>query len=162
MTKDNYPMTPAVRFLREKAQSFVPHIFEYEEKGGTRHTALELGVDEHVVIKTIVMVTDAGRGLIVLMHGDYEVSTKELARVLGVKKVEPAEERKALNWTGYQFGGTSPFGIKMNLPVYAESSIFQERKIFINGGKRGFILEIEPSQLKSTISITEVEVKIKK
>lgn len=162
MAKENYPITPAIRYLRQKAQSFIPYLFEYEEKGGTGHTATVLNVEEHSVIKTLVMITNQGDGLIVLMHGDCEVSTKELARAINVKTVEPANERKALNWTGYQFGGTSPFGIKNELPIYAESSIFNESRIYINGGKRGFILELEPSQLKTTLRLTEVNVKIKK
>lgn len=162
MTKDDYPVTQAVRVLRQMKISFVPHQYDYEEKGGTHHTSLELNVPEHNVIKTLVFHDDTGKGLIVLMHGDMEVSTKELARYIGVKRIEPCDENKAMKLTGYQFGVTSPFGTKTSLPIYAESTIFMLDKIYINGGKRGFIVEITPFNLKRVLKISEVNVAIKK
>jgi Cys-tRNA(Pro) deacylase len=156
----DYPVTPAVRFLREKKVEFVPHLYEYVEKGGTSESARQLGLDEHAVIKTLVFETSEKKPLIVLMHGDREVSTKNLARHLGVKSVEPATSDRASKVTGYQFGGTSPFGTRMKLPVYAESTIFDLDRIYINGGKRGFLVEIDPAVLK-LIDVTEVEVGIK-
>jgi Cys-tRNA(Pro) deacylase len=155
----DYPVTPAIRFLREKKVEFVPHLYEYVEKGGTGESARQLGIDEHAVIKTLVFETSENKPLIVLMHGDREVSTKNLARYLGVKSVEPATSDKASKVTGYQFGGTSPFGTRMKLPVYAERTIFDLDRIYINGGKRGFLVEIDPAVLK-LIDVTEVEVGI--
>jgi Cys-tRNA(Pro) deacylase len=154
------PVTPAVRFLREKAIAFTPHSYTYVEKGGTRASAEALGVDEHLVVKTLVMQTDMRQILIVLMHGDQEVSTKQLARFLGVKRVDPCDERSAERSTGYQFGGTSPFGTRTPVPVYAEASIFSLPKVFLNGGKRGFLVEIDPAGLRQLPACTEVNVAI--
>src|SRR5215210_3214590 len=140
----DYPVTPAVRLLREKKVEFVPHLYDYEERGGTRHSAEVLGVDEHAVVKTLVLETDARKPLIVLMHGDREVSTKGLARTLNVKSVQPCRPETAQKHTGYMVGGTSPFGTRAQLPVYVERTIFALPKIYINGGKRGFLVEIEP------------------
>ncbi len=155
-----YPITTAVRVLREKKVEFRPHLYAYEEHGGTRLSAAALGVAEHQVIKTLVLETDARKPLLVLMHGDREVSTKELARFLGVKRVEQCDAAAAQRATGYVFGGTSPFGTRTSLPVYAEKSIFNLSRIYINGGKRGFLVEIDPLVLKSTLNATEVEVAI--
>jgi len=160
MSKPDYPVTPGVRFLREKGIGFEPHLYSYEEHGGTRLSATALGVPEHQVIKTLVFETELGKPLLVLMHGDREVSTKELARILGVKRIEPCEANAAQRATGYLFGGTSPFGTRTSLPVYAEKSIFTLPKIFINGGKRGFLVELDPAVLKSVLFATEVEVAI--
>ncbi len=156
----DYPVTTAVRFLRDRKIAFVPHLYEFEEHGGTKHSALALGVPEHEVVKTLVFETDARKPLIVLMHGDREVSAKELARIIGVKRVEPCEAGAAQRATGYVFGGTSPFGTRTQIPVYAEKSIFTLPKIYINGGKRGFLVEIDPMILKSHLNATEVEVAI--
>jgi len=153
------PVTAAVRFLRERKVDFIPRLYKYVEKGGTRESAKQLGVDEHAVVKTLVFETNDKKPLIVLMHGDREVSTKNLARHLGVKSVEPATADKATKVTGYQFGGTSPFGTRMKLEIYAERSIFELDRIFINGGKRGFLVEIDPSALRS-MDAEEVEVGI--
>ena len=155
----DYPVTPAIRFLREKKVEFVPHLYEYVEKGGTGESARQLGIDEHAVIKTLVFETSENKPLIVLMHGDREVSTKNLARYLGMKSVEPATSDKASKVTGYQFGGTSPFGTRIKLPVYAERTIFDLGRIYINGGKRGFLVEIDPAVLK-LIETNAVEVGI--
>ena len=155
----NFPVTPAVRFLREKKIEFIPHLYDYVEKGGTRESAKQLGVDEHAVVKTLVFETNEKKPLIVLMHGDREVSTKNLARYLGVKSVEPATPEKATKLTGYLVGGTSPFGTRTVMPVYVERTVFDLDKIYINGGKRGFLVEIEPSVLRN-IQAVEIEVGI--
>jgi Cys-tRNA(Pro) deacylase len=156
----SYPVTPAVRFLREKGVAFEPRLYDYEERGGTRHSAEALGVDEHAVVKTLVMETDGRKPLVVLMHGDREVSTKQLARTLGVKAVSPCDPQAAQKHTGYLVGGTSPFGTRTRLPVYVERTIFQLPKIYINGGKRGFLVELEPKDLRVLSPLEEVEVAV--
>lgn len=156
----DFPITQAVRFLREKKVEFVPRLYDYVEKGGTRESAKQLGVDEHAVIKTLVFETNEKKPLIVLMHGDREVSTKNLARFLGMKSVEPASLDKAAKWTGYLFGGTSPFGSKTKMPVYAEASIFELEKIYINGGKRGFLVELDPAVLRTSLATIDVNVAV--
>src|ERR671921_1259002 len=155
-----YPVTPAVRALREKKVEFEPHLYDYEEHGGTRRSAAELGVDEHSVVKTLVMETEARKPLVVLMHGDREVSTKQLARHLGVKSVWPCDFAEAQKHTGYLVGGTSPFGTRTKLHVYAERTIFDLPVIYINGGKRGFLVSIDPRVLKEVLHAEEVEVAI--
>lgn len=160
MTRIDYPVTPAIRVLRENNIPFVPHLYTYEEHGGTKASAHALHIPEHHVIKTLVMETGERKPLLVLMHGDYEVSTKNLSRVLGVKKVEPASSAQALKHTGYQFGGTSPFGTRNRLPVYAEKTIFDLPRIYINGGKRGFLVEIAPADLRRAFTVVEIEVAI--
>ena len=152
-----YPVTPAIRFLREKKVEFTPLLYNYVDKGGTRESAKQLGVDEHAVVKTLVFETNEKKPLIVLMHGDREVSTKNLARHLGVKSVEPATPEKASKVTGYHVGGTSPFGTRSKLIVYAEKTIFDLEKIYINGGKRGFLVAVSPSVLGETLDVREVE-----
>ena len=156
----DYPITPAIRFLREKGVVFVPHLYDYVEKGGTRESARQLGVDEHAVVKTLIFETNEKKPFIVLMHGDREVSTKNLARHLGVKSIEPASPEKASKLTGYLVGGTSPFGTRTMMPVYAENTIFELNRIFINGGKRGFLIEIEPEALNRITEVKLVEVGI--
>ncbi len=158
---EEYPVTTAVRELRAKGVAFVPHLYNYVEHGGTRVSAEALGVPEHSVIKTIVMETDEKKPLLVLMHGDLEVSTKQLARALGVKYVELCTADVAQRHTGYQFGGSSPFGTRKRLPVYAEETIFDLHKIYINGGKRGFLVEIDPKELMKVFDVKEVQVGIK-
>lgn len=160
MSKPDYPITPAIRILREKGIEFKPHLYVYEEHGGTSHSAAALGVPEHQVVKTIVMQTDERKPLLILMHGDREVSTKQFARFLGVKRVEPCDEAAATRHTGYLFGGTSPFGTRHPLPVYVEKTVFDLPNIYINGGKRGFLVEIAPSDLRRAFPVTEVEVAI--
>jgi len=156
----DYPITPAVRLLREKKIDFVPHLYDYVEHGGTRESAKQLSVDEHEVVKTLVFETSDKKPLIVLMHGDREVSTKNLARFLNVKSVAPATPEKASKLTGYLVGGTSPFGTKTKMPIYAEKIIFELDRIYINGGKRGFLVEIEPRVLKTVLQIVEVEIAV--
>ncbi len=160
MKKMEYPVTPAVRMLRKHDIEFVPHLYAYEDHGGTRHAADSLGVAEHAVVKTLVLETDARKPLLVLMHGDCEVSTKQLARTLGVKRVEPADAARAGKYTGYQVGGISPFGTRMTLPVYVERTILALERIWINGGKRGFLVEIDPGALRTVLEAQEVVVAI--
>jgi Cys-tRNA(Pro) deacylase len=160
VAKEEYPVTSAVRFLRDQRIPFKPHLYAYEEHGGTRASAVALGVPEHQVVKTLVMETGQRQPLLVLMHGDSEVSTKQLARTLGVKRIEPCDAKSAERHTGYLFGGTSPFGTRTALPVYAERTIFGLPRIYINGGKRGFLVEIDPQDLRRTLSVKDVEVAI--
>lgn len=155
MVKDDIPSTPAVRFLKEKNVHFRPHFFRHEEHGGTRVGAAGIGVSEHLVIKTLVMETDEDKPLLALMHGDCEVSTRQLARLLGTKSVSPCDERKAHRLTGYLFGRTSPFGTRMPLPVLVQKSIFSLSAIYINGGKRGFAVEIAPGALRELPEVRE-------
>lgn len=155
-SKMNYPITPAIRVLREKKIEFEPHVFDYVEKGGTRHSAEVLGVTEHSVIKTLIFETNEKKPLIVLQHGDFQVSTKELARILNVKSIAPAATEKAQKLTGYLVGGTSPFGTKTKMPVYAEATIFDLERIYINGGKRGFLISVNPAVLEQLLQIEKV------
>jgi Cys-tRNA(Pro) deacylase len=158
----DYPVTPAVRLLRERKIDFEPHLYPYEERGGTRHSAAALGVDEHAVVKTLVMETEARKPLVVLMHGDREVSTKNLARAIGAKSVQPCDPQAAQKHTGYLVGGTSPLGTRTRLAVYAERTIFELPKIYINGGKRGFLVSLNPRDLRALLSVEEVDVAIEK
>ncbi|OGU56040.1 MAG: aminoacyl-tRNA deacylase [Ignavibacteria bacterium RBG_13_36_8] len=164
MSKKDLPMTTAVRMLRDANVNFTPHFYKYEDKGGTKVAAESLQVTERETIKTLVMESDDGSGkkapLIVIMHGDKEVSTKQLARFIGVKTVSPASEQAVTKYTGYIPGGVSPFGTKQKLPVYVESTIFNLSCIYINGGKRGFLVEIDPKILKNILPVTEVNVGI--
>ena len=158
--KIDYPVTPAVRFLRQNNIDFIPHLYTFEDHGGTRHAAAELDVAEHSMIKTLVMHSDSKRALLVLMHGDLEVSTKALARELAEKHITPCDVDSAQKHTGYLVGGISPFGTRKHLPVYAESSIFTLEKIYINGGKRGFMVEIDPIDLERVLSVIRISVAI--
>jgi Cys-tRNA(Pro) deacylase len=158
MAKVKTPVTPAIRVLRKEKVSFQPHLYAYEEKGGTEVSARELGVDEHCVVKTLIMEDDAGGPLIVLMHGDRQVSTKNLARTLGVKNVTLCAAADAQRHSGYQVGGTSPFGVRRAMPVYMEETIATLPRIFINGGKRGFLVEIDPRELIRVLRPTSVQV----
>jgi Cys-tRNA(Pro) deacylase len=160
MAKADYPVTQAVRALRDKKVEFTPHLYDYEEKGGTRRSSAELGVDEHAVVKTLVMEDESRKPLIVLMHGDREVSTKQLARTLGVKSIQPCDPNVAQKHTGYLVGGTSPFGTRAKLPVYVEKTIFDLPRIYINGGKRGFLVSLDPKILCEVLPVTDVEVAI--
>jgi Cys-tRNA(Pro) deacylase len=162
VAKPESPVTPAIRFLREKRIPFKEHLYRYQEHGGTKVGAAELGYPEHGLIKTLVMQTDAKSVLLVLMHGDCEVSTRKLARLLGVKSIEPCDDRTAGRHTGYQFGGTSPFGTRVPLPVCVEKTIFDLPSILINGGKRGFLVEIDPRVLRQILPVQEVDVAIKR
>jgi len=152
------PVTPAVRALRNAGVPFTEHPYRYEEHGGTRASARELGVPEHEVIKTLVMEDNTGAPLIVLMHGDLEVSTKQLARAIGCKHVEPCRPDVANRHSGYLVGGTSPFGTRKTMPVYVERSILDLPRIYINGGARGFLVAISPGDLVRVLHPTPVDV----
>lgn len=154
------PMTTALRALRAAKAAFTPRLYDYVEHGGTRHAAEVLGLDEHAVIKTIVLETDGKKPFIVLMHGDREISVKQMARHLGVKSVAPCEPETASRHTGYFCGGTSPFGTRKPLPVYAEATIFDLPLIYINGGRRGMMVEIAPSVLDQVLHPGRVNVAI--
>jgi Cys-tRNA(Pro) deacylase len=158
MAKDKTPVTPAVRLLRGVGINFTDHPYAYEEKGGTAVSSRELGVDEHCVIKTLVMEDDRKQPFIVLMHGDLQVSTKELARLIGARSVEPCKPETAQKYTGYLTGGTSPFGTKKQLPVYIEATILELPKIYINGGKRGFLVGLAPGDLTNLLKPISVRV----
>jgi Cys-tRNA(Pro) deacylase len=160
MPKDKSPTTQALRFLKDKGILFVPRLYNYQEKGGTKVAALELGVDEHQVIKTLVMEDDKGGPLLVLMHGDKEVSTKALARFLDVKAVTTCAAEAANKHTGYVVGGISPFGTRKILRVFVEASILDLPKIYINAGKRGFLAEMSPADLNKALKPTPVNVAI--
>ena len=149
--ESRYPITPAIRILREAGVAFEPHLYAYEERGGTAVSSRELGVEEHAVIKTLVMETEKKSPLIVLMHGDLEVSTKSLARIVGVKTITPCAAEEAHRHTGYQVGGTSPFGTRKKLPIYAQKTIFELEKIYINGGGRGFLVSLSPNELQRVL-----------
>jgi Cys-tRNA(Pro) deacylase len=152
--------TPAIHFLRHHRVSFTEHEYRYEARGGTRVSARELGVDEHCVIKTLVMEDDRKQPLIVLMHGDCEVSTKQLARAAGRKYIEPCAPEVAHRHTGYQVGGTSPFGTRKTLPIYMERSIADLPRVYINGGRRGFLVALSPQDIVRTLSPTLVDAAI--
>ncbi|PPE65591.1 Cys-tRNA(Pro) deacylase [Caldimonas caldifontis] len=139
--------TPATQWLRRQGVSFSEHVYDYVEHGGTAESARQLGVDEHSVIKTLVMQDQDAKPLIVLMHGDRQVSLKALAREIGVKKVEPCKPEVAERHSGYKVGGTSPFGTRKAMPVYVEASILDLPRICINGGRRGYLVGIDPSVL---------------
>ena len=160
MAKDKIPVTPAVLALKKNRVDFIPRSYRYEEHGGTRVSARELGVPEHEVIKTLVMEDEGGSPLIVLMHGDREVSTKALARILGVKSVRPCDPKTAERHTGYRVGGTSPFGTKKPLPVYMEETITGLSRILINAGSRGLLAEMPPSELVRVLNPAPVRVAI--
>ena len=159
MAKEKYPITPAIRVLRQFNIEFEPFEYDYEEKGGTSQTARELGVDEHSVIKTLIFKADSSL-ICVLMHGDKEASTKELSRLINVKKIDPADEKTSMNTTGYQFGGTSPFGHRREIPVYIEESIMALESIYINGGKRGFIIKMNPTDINKILKPILVNIAI--
>lgn len=154
--KEHISETPATQFLRKNAVEFTEHPYAYQEKGGTKVSSRELGVPEHDVVKTLVMQDDAARPMIVLMHGDCKVSTKNLARAIGCKSVEPCRPDVAQRHSGYQVGGTSPFGTRKAMPVYVEQSILAMEKIYINGGRRGYLIGIAPQVLLDQLSAKAV------
>lgn len=160
MSRERVPSTPAVLALRAARVEFTPHFYEYEERGGTAVSSRELGVDEHQVVKTLVMESEDGEPLIVLMHGDRQVSTKALARVLGMKRIVPCRPEVAERHTGYRVGGTSPFGTRRKLRVYVEGSILGLPRIYINGGSRGFLVALDPSALTRVLDAAPVAVAI--
>jgi Cys-tRNA(Pro) deacylase len=158
MAHRDYPKTNAIRCLIEHGIDFEVFTYKYEERGGTRVSARELGVDEHTVIKTLAMETDVGEPLIVLMHGDREVSTKQLARILNVKAVSPCDPKVANRHSGYLVGGTSPFGTRRCMPIYCEAGILDLDRIYINGGARGLLVRINPRDISKALDIIPVNV----
>ena len=152
------PSTNATRMLKASGIAYGEHLYRYEEKGGTAVSARELGVPEHAVIKTLVFEDDAKRPFLILMHGDREVSVKELARQIGARSVQPCKPDLADKHSGYQVGGTSPFGTRKAMPVYAEATIFDLERIWINGGAKGFLVSLAPSALKDVLKAVTVQV----
>jgi len=161
MSKEKTPITAAVRQLRAEKVAFSDHLYNYEEKGGTAVSSRELGVDEHCVIKTLIMEDESKKPLIVLMHGDMQVSTKELARIIGVKQISPCSPDVARKHSGYMVGGTSPFGTRRPMPVYMEESIAVFEKIYINGGNRGYLVGLAPAEIIRVLKPVIVKVGIK-
>jgi Cys-tRNA(Pro) deacylase len=139
--------TPATQWLRAQGIAFTEHPYDYVEHGGTAESARQLGVDEHAVVKTLVMQDDKAQPLVVLMHGDRQVSTKNLARAIGVKSVEPCKPEVAQRHSGYLVGGTSPFGLRKAMPVFVEQTVLALPKIHINGGRRGYLVGLDPQVL---------------
>jgi len=160
VAKEKAPVTAAIRVLRAAGAAYTEHPYDYEEKGGTAVSARELGVDEHSVVKTLVMEDDRKKPLIILMHGDREVSTKGLARAIGAKSAAPCTPEAAHRLSGYVVGGISPFGTRHPMPTYMEGTILDLPKIYINGGRRGFLVGISPSDLVRILSPTAVRVAI--
>ena len=154
--------TPATVVLKKGGVRFTEHPYEYEERGGTRASAEKLGVAERVVVKTLVMEDEEKKPLVVLMHGDREVSTKNLARQIGKKRVEPCTPEVAQRHSGYQVGGTSPFGLRKPMPVYVERTILDLDRVYINGGRRGFLVAIDPKELVRVSNATPVDVALEK
>lgn len=148
--------TPATRWLRERREAFAEHPYDYVEHGGTGESARQLGVDEHQVFKTLVMQDERARPLIVLMHGDRKVSTKALARQIAVKSVEPCEPDVAQRHTGYLVGGTSPFATRKSMPVYFESTMLGFERVYLNGGRRGYLISLAPARIVDLLKATPV------
>lgn len=153
-------VTPAIRFLRERKVEFSEHLYQYVEHGGTSTFAKQYHVDEHMVVKTLIMEDENRKPFVVLMHGNEEVSTRELARVIGVKKVAPCTPQTAQKHSGYMVGGTSPFGTRKAMPVYMEETILALPKIYINGGRRGYLIAMDPHDIVKTLNPTLVHVGI--
>ncbi len=149
--------TPATAWLRKQGVSFVEHVYDYVEHGGTAVSSQALGVPEHEVVKTLVMQDEDGKPLVVLMHGDRKVSTKALARQAHRKRIEPCVPEVAQRHTGYQVGGTSPFALRKSMPVFVERTVLDLGRIFINGGRRGFLVQIEPSVLTAVLGALPVD-----
>ena len=156
----DYPVTLAIRTLRQNKVEFTPHLYSYEARGGTRVSSEQLGVPEHAVIKTLIFEDEAKKPMCILMHGDREVSAKNLARQIGCKSVAPCAPEVADRHSGYQVGGTSPFGLKRAMPIYCERSIEALPRIYINGGARGFLVGLDPSELFRVLAPTRVDVAI--
>ncbi|MCG2739465.1 MAG: aminoacyl-tRNA deacylase [Syntrophaceae bacterium] len=160
MVKERIPVTPAILFMKKNGMAYTLRPYRYEEQGGTRVSARELGVEEHHVIKTLVMEDDRREPLIILMHGDRQVSTKSMARLLGVKAVSPCEPRVAEKHTGFRVGGTSPFGTKKSLRIFMEEGIAGLPLILINAGSRGLLAEMSPAELIRVLTPVVVKVAI--
>jgi len=156
--KERVAETPATALLKAHGVAYTEHVFEYVEHGGARAGAEALGLDEHAVVKTLVMEDDAKRPLVVLMHGDRTVSTKNLARQIGAKRVEPCAPEAAERHSGYRIGGTSPFATRKRMPVYVERTVLALAKIYVNGGRRGYLVGFEPQELVRVLAAKAVEV----
>jgi Cys-tRNA(Pro) deacylase len=154
--KPHVSETPATQLLRRHGVVFTEHIYDYVDKGGTAESSRQLGVPEHEVVKTLVMQDERAQPLIVLMHGDRQVSTKNLARAIGAKSVEPCSPETAQRHSGYQVGGTSPFGTRKAMPVYVEASVLALPRILVNGGRRGYLVGIDPKQLTALVGAKPV------
>lgn len=157
MKKTHVSETPATQYLRKHDVAFDAHPYDYVDHGGTAESARQLGADEHAVVKTLVMEDESGRPLIVLMHGDRKVSTKNLARQIAVKRVEPCKPEVANRHSGYLVGGTSPFGLRKAMPIYVEATILALPRIYINGGRRGFLVSLAPIVLTNVLGATPVQ-----
>jgi Cys-tRNA(Pro) deacylase len=150
--------TPATQFLADKGVQYTEHEFDYLEHGGTGHSSRMLGVPEHAVVKTLIMENEKAEPLVVLMHGDRKVSTKELARAAGMKRIVPCKPEVATRHSGYLIGGTSPFGIRKRMPIFLEKTVLDLPRIYINGGRRGYLLGMAPRELIRVLSPVVVEV----
>ncbi|MFJ1302487.1 Cys-tRNA(Pro) deacylase [Pseudomonadota bacterium AL_CKDN230030165-1A_HGKHYDSX7] len=150
--------TPATQFLKQNKVAYTEHTYDYVDHGGARESARQLGVDPHAVVKTLIMEDESARPLVVLMHGDREVSTKNLARQAGLKKVAPCQPEVAQRHSGYQVGGTSPFGTRKRMPVFVEATVLDYEQIYINGGRRGYLIGIAPRVLVNLLGATPVTV----
>jgi len=162
MGKIHWPSTAATRVLQAHEVPYTPHLYRYEEHGGTRLAARDLGVPEHSVVKTLVMEDENSRPLLVLMHGDLEVSTRQLARQIGCRTVKPCRPEVASRHSGYLIGGTSPLGTRKALPVYLQRTILELPEIHVNGGSRGFLVALAPGDLVRVLQPTLVDVAIAK
>ncbi|MEO8204178.1 MAG: Cys-tRNA(Pro) deacylase [Betaproteobacteria bacterium] len=158
MKRPSHSETPATQFLKHAKVEFSEHFYAYVEKGGTSASSDALGVPEHAVVKTLVMEDETRAPLVVLMHGDRKVSTKNLARQAGLKRIEPCQPEVAQRHSGYQVGGTSPFGTRKKMPVYMERSILALERVWINGGRRGFLVCLPPAEIVRTLGPVLVEV----
>ncbi len=160
MPKDKFPMTQAIRVLKKSGVSYTLHFYKYEEKGGTARAASELNVDEHMVLKTLIMEAHTGEPVVIIMHGDKQVSTKGFARALNVKTIKPCEPKTAHQHTGYFVGGTSPFGLRKPLNIYLEKSVGDLPEIFINAGKQGLLAKMSSQDLIKILKPIPVNVAI--
>jgi Cys-tRNA(Pro) deacylase len=160
MAKDKLPVTQAIRVLRDHGVEFETHTYEYVEKGGAAASSNALGVPEHSVVKTLVMEDDRRAPLLVLMHGDKQVSTRNLARTIGARSIQPCKPDVADKHSGYQVGGTSPFGTRRAMPVYLERSVLELERVWINGGRRGMLVSLDPREIVRVLAPTLVDVAV--
>jgi Cys-tRNA(Pro) deacylase len=160
MAAPNVPATAAIRVLREQGVVYTPHEYDYVDRGGTSASSSALGIDEHAVVKTLILETDARAPLVVLMHGDKQVSTKNLARLIGVKAVQPCKPEVAERHSGYLVGGTSPFGTRRAMPVYLQRSVLDLEHVWINGGRRGLLVRLDPREIVRVLAPTLVDIAI--
>jgi Cys-tRNA(Pro) deacylase len=161
MAKEKIPSTQALRFLKSKKVAFKPYFYKYVDYGGTSESAKQLGIDEHRIIKTLIFEDANQKPFVVLMNGDYEVSIKQLARAIGSKKAQLTNPQKAQKYTGYKVGGTSPFGTRLDMKIFAQKDIFDFEEIIINGGQRGFLIGISTEDLKNLLNPNIIDVSIK-